>query len=101
MKDKIKHKKRKRHSWKPLCPAKKIEKSSQKTDEPKPTEKKREKIKTKKVQLGWKHFREEDNAYVLVPLAKGGGSRTVDVPITTSRFELYQTCKNLFFPDGQ
>ena len=32
---------------------------------------------------------------------KGGGSRTVDVPVTITRFELYQTCKSLFFPDGQ
>lgn len=39
--------------------------------------------------------------YVLVPLSKGGSSRTVDVPVTITRFELYQTCKSLFFPDGQ
>ena len=79
---------------------KKMKKSNQ-TKELKSVEKKKEKIRYKKVQLGWKHFREEDGAYVQVPLSKGGGSRTVDVPVTISRFELYQMCKRLFFPDEQ
>ena len=79
---------------------KKMKKSNQ-TKELKSVEKKKEKIKYKKVQLSWKHFREEDGAYVQVPLSKGGGSRTVDVPVTISRFELYQMCKRLFFPDEQ
>lgn len=76
-------------------------KKSHKTKELTSVEKKKEKIKNKQVQLGWKHFREQDDAYVLVPLSKGGGSRTVDVPVTISRFELHQMCKSLFFPDGQ
>ena len=79
---------------------KKMKKSNQ-TKELKSVEKKKEKIRYKKVQLGWKHFREEDGAYVQVPLSKGGGSRTVDVPVTISRFKLYQMCKRLFFPDEQ
>lgn len=80
---------------------KKMKKSAQKSNECKSQEKKEKlKVKTKKVQLGWKHFREEDDTYVLVPLSKGGGSRTVDVPVTISRIELYQTCKGLFFPNG-
>lgn len=74
-------------------------KKSHKNKELTSVEKKKEKIKNKKVQLGWKHFREEDDAYVLVPVSKGGGSRTVDVPVTISRFELHQMC--LSFPDGQ
>ena len=76
-------------------------KKSHKTKELTSVEKKEEKIENKKVQLGWKHFREEDDAYVLVPLSKGGGSRTVDVPVTISRFELHQMCKSPFFPDGK
>lgn len=80
---------------------KKMKKSSQKTNERKTSQEKKEKIKSKQVHLGWKHFREQDDTYVLVPLSKEGGSRTVDVPVTISRFELYQTCKSLFFPDGQ
>ena len=42
-------------------------------------EKQMSKIKKKKVYLGWKHFQDDHNAYVLVSLVKGGGSRTVNV----------------------
>ena len=77
---------------------KKIKKTS---NDLKPVQEKKEKIKTRKVHLGWKHFREEDDAYFLVPLSKGGGSRTVDVPVTSSKVDLYLTCKNLFFPNGE
>jgi hypothetical protein len=59
------------------------------------------KIKTKKVILGWKHFRDEDNAYMLIPLAKGGGSRTVEVPVNITRTELIKICKDLFYPHEQ
>ena len=95
------HKKRKRHYLKPFSHEKKTEKIIQKTNERKTSQEKKEKIKSKQVHLGWKHFREQDDTYVLVPLSKGGGSRKVDVPVTISRFELYQTCKSLFFLDGQ
>ena len=64
-------------------------------------EKQVSKIKMKKVYLGWKHFQDDHNAYVLVPLAKGGGSRTVDVPVNITRTELIKMCKDLFFPNGQ
>ena len=60
-----------------------------------------EKVKTKKVQLGWKHFKEEEGAYVLVPLLKGGGSRQVELPLSTNKWDLMKTCKALFFPDGK
>ena len=83
---------------KPSCQEKKIKKTS---NDLKPVQEKKEKIKTRKVHLGWKHFREEDDEYFLVPLSKGGGSRTVDVPVTSSKVDLYLTCKNLFFPNGE
>ena len=55
----------------------------------------------RKVQLGWKHFKEEEDAYVLVPLAKGGGSRQVELPLSTTKFHLLKTCKTIFFfPNG-
>ena len=59
-----------------------------------------EKEKTKKVQLGWKHFKEEEDVYVLVPLAKGGGSRQVELSLSTTKWDLLKTCKALFFPNG-
>lgn len=60
-----------------------------------------EKEKTKKVQLGWKHFKEEEEDHVLVPLSRGGGSRPVELPLSTNKYELMKTCKGLLFPDGK
>ena len=60
-----------------------------------------EKEKTKKVQLGWKHFKEEEEDHVLVPLSRGGGSRPVELPLSTNKDELMKTCKGLLFPDGK
>ena len=59
------------------------------------------KVKTKKIHIGWKHFRDQENTYVLVPLAKGGGSRTIDVPVDITRTELIKMGKDLFFPNEQ
>ena len=58
-------------------------------------------VKSKKVQLGWKHFKEEEEAYALVPLVKGGGSRELELPLSTNKWDLMKTCKTLFFPDGK
>lgn len=58
------------------------------------------KQKMKKVHFGWKHFKEEQQTYTLVPLVKGGGSRVVEMALTSSKTDIYQTCKNLFFPEG-
>ncbi len=57
-------------------------------------------IKTKKIQMGWKHFKDRDDKYVLVPLSKGGGSRFATVPQTMGKFELMKLCKETFFPNG-
>lgn len=59
-----------------------------------------EKERKRMVQLGWKHFKEEEDVYALVPLAKGGGSRQVELPLSTTKWELLKTCKTLFFPNG-
>ena len=58
------------------------------------------KQKLKKVYLGWKHFKEQEQSYTLVPLVKGGESRVVEMPLTSCKMDIYQTCKNLFFPEG-
>ena len=60
---------------------------------------KREK-KTKKVQLGWKHFNEEELKYVQVPLRKGGGSREIEMQMSSNKLDLLKTSKSLFFPNG-
>ena len=59
-----------------------------------------QKQKMKKVQLGWKHFKEQEQAYTLVPLIKGGGSRVVEMAVSSSKMDIFKTCKDLFFPGG-
>ena len=60
-----------------------------------------EKSKSKKIQIGWKHFSEKEHKFVLVPLAKGGGSRMIDMPLSSNRWDVMKAAKELFFPDGE
>ena len=57
--------------------------------------------KSRKIQLGWKHFKDHAHGFVLVPLAKGGGTRTISMPTTSNRIDLIQEGKALFFPKGE
>ena len=59
-----------------------------------------QKQKMKKVQLGWKHFKEQEQSYTFVPLIKGGGSRVVEMAVSSTRMDIFNTCKDLFFPGG-
>lgn len=58
-------------------------------------------MKTKKIQIGRKHFSEKENKFILVPLAKGGGSRMVDSPLSSNRLDIMKVAKELFFPNGE
>ena len=60
-----------------------------------------EKKKSKRVQVGWKHFREEVEDYVLVPLSKGGGSRHATISLSSNRIDVMKLCKSIFFPNGE
>ena len=57
--------------------------------------------KSRKIELGWKHFESHAQGFVLVPLAKGGGTRTISMPATSNRLDLIQEGKALFFPKGE
>ena len=61
----------------------------------------REKKKSKRVQVGWKHFRDEVEDYVLVPLSEGGGSRYATLLLSSNRVDVMKLCKSLFFPNGE
>ena len=54
-----------------------------------------------RIQIGWKHFSEKEHKFVLVPLAKGGGSRMIDMPLSSNRWDVMIAAKELFFPDGE
>ena len=65
-----------------------------------PNKEKKEKIKTRKIQLGWLHFDEKKQKFVSVRLIKGGGTRDVDVPMTFTKDDIMKLCMELFFPNG-
>ena len=57
--------------------------------------------KSRRIHLGWKHFKGHAKGFVLVPLAKGGGTRTISMPTASNRIDLIQEGKALFFPKGE
>lgn len=55
---------------------------------------------SKKIQIGWQHYSENEKRYVSVRLVKGGGTREISVPIQSSHVEVLRTIKEVYFPDG-
>ena len=59
------------------------------------------KIQTsKKIQIGWQHYSENEKRYVSVRLVTGGGTREISVPIQSSYVEVLRIMKEVYFPDG-
>ena len=56
--------------------------------------------KPRKVFLGWLHFNFEKQRYVAVRVAKGGGTRQVELPLSSNKEDVINIGKDLFFPDG-
>ena len=55
---------------------------------------------SKKVQVGWQHFNNQENRYVGVRMVKGGGTRELSIPLNASSREVLDLMKDVFFPDG-
>ena len=55
---------------------------------------------TRKVSLGWQHFDNSQNRYVLVRIGRGGGTRDVSIPIDSTRDDILKEMLDLFFPSG-
>lgn len=55
----------------------------------------------RKVEVGWRHFDSAKNRHIAVRMAKGGGSRTISVPLNASVEELLVLFKNVFFPESK
>ena len=55
---------------------------------------------SKKVQVGWQHFNNQENRYVGVRMVKGGGTRELSIPLNASTREVLDLMKDVFFPDG-
>ena len=56
--------------------------------------------KTRQISLGLMQHCKERNKYVTVRYSKGGGTRLVDIPFSTTKEELIKEGKALFFQNG-
>ena len=55
----------------------------------------------RKISIGWQHFDKVKNKYISVRLSKGGGSRDISVPINSTRPDISEQMKLVFFPEGK
>ncbi|XP_068736680.1 uncharacterized protein [Montipora capricornis] len=81
---------------------KKSSKGKAKTQET-PSSKERkhpQKSALKKIQVGWHHYNEDLKRNVAVRLAKGGGTRELMVPLSTTEDDMIDLLTNVFFPEG-
>ena len=53
----------------------------------------------RKISIGWQHFDKAKNKYISVRLSKGGGSRDISVPINSTRPDILEQMKLVFFPE--
>lgn len=60
------------------------------------------KIKTRKISIGWMHWNTDTlpYKYVSVRNSNGGGTRRIDMPLNSSKTDIIEDAKALFFPDG-
>ena len=56
---------------------------------------------SKKVQIGWMHYNENQERYVAVRMSKGGGTRDVDMCVDANIEMVLNTALSVFFPDGK
>ena len=56
--------------------------------------------KTRQISLGLMLFDESKNKFVTVRYSRGGGTRSMDVPILMTKPELIEEGTKLFFPNG-
>lgn len=54
-----------------------------------------------KINIGWLHFDQSRNKYQQVKLKTGGGSRTVEMCISSSYKEILEKAIDIFFPAGK
>lgn len=87
--------KKKEHFWKYAG-----KKNTSKTTKKEP-EKLHHKSTDRKIEVSWRHFDTAKKRYVAIRMAKGGGSRTISVPLNASVEQLLALFKNVFFPDSK
>lgn len=58
---------------------------------------KEKKVKTRRVQLGWLHYKPKKGRYVMVRTSDGGGTRDVDLPRGSTKEDIVDYCVGIFF----
>ena len=57
--------------------------------------------KKKKIQLGWKHHNNATRKYETVHLRYGGGTRSLDLPLSSDRIDIISAGSSVYFPDNE
>lgn len=57
--------------------------------------------KKKKIQLGWKHHNNATRKYETVHLRYGGGTRSLDLPLSSDRLDIISAGSSVYFPDNE
>ena len=55
----------------------------------------------RKFEIGWLHFSEEKGRYLAVRQPTGGGTRSISLPGISSKSDIIDEARNLFFPQGE
>ena len=56
---------------------------------------------SKKVQVGWMHYNEDQQRYVAVRMSRGGGTRDINMSVQANIEMVLNTASSVFFPDGK
>ena len=57
-------------------------------------------VKTRRIQMGWLHYDQQQGRYISMRLKRGGGTREVDVPLNADVHQILEIAKDVFFPQG-
>ena len=55
---------------------------------------------TRKASIGWQHFDENQNRYMLVHLGRGRGTRDISILVDSTKGDILKEMLNIFFPNG-
>lgn len=80
---------------------KKKVKSNEKTTSSTTAKASAERLKTRRISLGWLHFSKVQKRYVAARLRNGGGTRKLNVAQNSTKELLIDEGKELFFPSGK
>lgn len=71
------------------------------TGEERVSAKRRKSSKEKVVSIGWKNYDGRANKYVIVRADKGGGTRELLLPKSSTYDDMLQKCQDVYFPEGK